>query len=315
MGFPMTFFLRLMEGIYSGLLRLYPRKFQQEFRAEMQGVFASAVQEAQSTGWLALLQLLFFELLDFPITLAIEHFSQWRREWSMKDTRHEIRPFRSAALGALGLLVGLLIVMWESKYLVFPDWWYQGGFGTPLALLRELIPAVLTSALTGGLLGLMLCLSVSAKAPLALRACLLVTGLEVVATLIYDFIGRFSPYQRFISQFMDGNWAIVAIILEAAIFGMINGLFTGAGLGLSKGGWRSGWRFAPKGLLAYGLGYAVGVAILELWIASGRWIGITTYPITVFSTCICGILAGGILGWLWGRERCNESVELLQAAQ
>jgi len=308
----MSLFPRLVVGMYGRLLCLYPRKFKEEFREEMQGVFVSTVKEAASTGSWALLQLIFFELLDLPINLATEHISQWRKRWFMKDIRLGIRPFRSAVMGALGLMIGLLIIMWASKSLVMPDWWYKGGFGTPLAILRELIPAALTSALTSGLLGLMLCLSVSAKARLALRAFLLMTGLELVATLIYDFLGRFTPYQRFFSQFLDGNWAIVAIVLEAAIFGMINGLFTGAGLGLAAGGWRSGWRFALKGLLAYGLGFAFGVTILELWIASGRWIGITTYPISVVSTGICGILAGGILGWLWGRESGYGSMRVVE---
>lgn len=300
----MTFFPRLMVGIYGGLLRLYPRKFQEEFRGEMQSVFASAIKEAARTGTLALLQLLFFEMLDFPVNLAIEHFSQWRKVWSMKDTRHAIRPFRSAAMGALGLLIGYLIITLGSKYLylVLPKGWYIVDFGI-LRILVEMIPSALTSALASALLGLMLCLSVSASARITLRACFLMAGLEVVSTLIYTAILMFTPYQRFFDQFYDGNWQIVSIALEVAILAMIDGLFTGAGLGLAAGGWKSCWRFALMGMLAYGLGFVIGETIYSLWIDSGWWIGITPYPVSVITTCICGILAGGILGWLWGRER------------
>jgi hypothetical protein len=308
----MTFFPRLMVGTYGGLLRLYPRKFQEEFRVEMRGVFASAVQEAVRTGTLALLQLLFFEMLDFPFNLAIEHFSQWRKVWSMKDLRHGIRPFRSAAMGALGLMIGLLIVTWASKYLVLSKWWYTGDFGVLLNTLLGMIPSALTGALASALLGLMLCLSVSASPRLTLRACLLMAGFELVAALIGTAIVRFSPYQRFFDQFYDRNWQDVAFALEAAIIAMIDGLFTGAGLGLAAGGWKSGWRFALKGMLAFGLGFAIGGNIYFLWINSGRWIGITTYPVFVITYCICGILAGGILGWLWGKERGYEPVRVVE---
>ena len=334
----MTLFARLLVDMYGGLLRLYPRKFQQDFRGEMQGVFACSVKEALRTGPLALLQLLFFEMLDFQVNLAIEHFSQWRRVWSMKDMRHEIRPFRSAAMGALGLLIGLLIALWGSKYLilVLPKWWYRVDFGM-LVPLRDMIPGALTGALTSALLGLILCLSVSAGARLTLRACLLMAGLEVVATLIGSTVLRFTPYQRFFDQFFEGNWQIVALALETALIVMIDGLFTGAGLGLAASGWKSGWRFALYGMLAYGFGFAIGGIIQQLWIDSGWWIGTTahpvsvitfaiggtvyslwmwigntTYPVSVITMGICGILAGGILGWLWGKDRGYESIRVIE---
>ena len=307
----MTFFARLLVGIYGGLLRLYPGKFQEEFREEMQGSFASALKDALSTGTLALLQLLFFEMLDFPINLAIEHASQWRKVWSMKDTRLGILPFRSAAMGALGLLIGFLIAIWGSKLLVLSVWWYKLDFGI-LAPLRDMIPAALTSALASALLGLMLCLSVSAGKRILLRACLLMAGFELVASLVGTAITRFTSYQIFFDQFLEGNWRIVAIALETALIAMIDGLFTGAGLGLAAGGWKSGGRFALKGMLAYGLAFAIWGIISELWIASGRWIGITRDPVYVITYCICGILAGGILGWLWGKENVAGSIRVVE---
>jgi hypothetical protein len=308
----MTFFPRLMVSIYNGLLRLYPRKFREEFRGEMQGVFVSAVKEAVRTGTRALLQLLFFEMLDFPINLAIEHFSQWRKVWSMKDIRHEIRPFRSAAMGALGLFIGLLIVLLGTKYLylVLPSWLFKPDFGI-LYTLRGMILSALTYALASALLGLMLCLSVSASSRITLRACFFMAGLEVVATLIGTAIVRFTPYQSFILSF-DGNWQDVTPALGTAFLAMIDGLFTGAGLGLAAGGWKFCWRFALNGMLAYFLGFAIGETIYSLWISSGWWIWGTTYPVFVITFCICGILAGGILGWLWGKERVYKSIRVVE---
>lgn len=310
----MTFPARLAVGLYGGLLRLYPRKFQQEFREEMLGVFANAVTAARRTGALALLQLLFFELLDLPFNLAIEHFSQWRKVWSMKDTRHGIRPFRSAAMGALGLAVGLLLVTWGNQYLdllVLKAW--PAAEAGSLHTLRALIPSAVTGALVGALLGWMLCLSVSAGARLSLRTCLWMAGFGAVAALIGAAMVNFSPYQRFFDQFYDGNWQAAALVLEAALWAMIDGLFTGAALGLAAGGWKSGWRFALKGMVVYGLGTAIGESLYVLWKSSGYWIGNTTAPVSVITLCIGGILAGGLLGWLWGREMGSGPARVLQA--
>jgi hypothetical protein len=329
---------RLLVSLYGGLLRLYPRKFQQEFGGEMLGVFACSVKEALSSGALALLQVLFFEMLDFPVSLAIEHASQWRKEWSMKDTRHGIRPFRSAAMGALGLLIGFLIAMWGSKALVLSVWWYKADFGR-LVFLRDMLPGALTSALASALLGLMLCLSVSGGKRILLRACLFMAGLELFASLIGAAITRFTHYQIFFDQFLGGNERIVALALETALIAMIDGLFTGAGLGLAAGGWKSGARFALKGMLAYGLAFAIWETIYSLWIDSGWWIGTTAHPmslitfaiggtvysfwmwtgtsaylVSIITFCICGILAGGILGWLWGRESSYQSVRGLEGS-
>jgi hypothetical protein len=287
--------------MYGGLLRFYPRKFQGEFREEMHGVFASAVKEAIGVGTLSLLRLLFFELLDFPISLAIEHSSQWRKEWSMKDTRHGIRPFRSAEMGALGLFIGYLIVMLGRWYLILPSWSYNVHIGIPYTFLRERIPYALNAGLASALLGLMLCLSVSASKRITLHACLLMAGLEVIANLIGGFITRSQPFLSFIFSFSE-NWQNIAISLMDIVPAMIIGLFTGAGLGLAAGGWKFSWRFALKGMLAYGLGFTIGVIIYQLWTSSAllRWFTVDT--VSEITVCIGAILAGGFLGWMWGKS-------------
>jgi hypothetical protein len=314
----MTFFLFLAVTVYGGLLRLYPREFQLEFRGEMQGVFESAVKEAIRTGRLALLQLFFFEMVDFPVNLVIEHVSQWRKEWSMKDTRHRIRPSRSAAMGALGLGIGNLIAIlgYTYTYLIFPRWYYRTDFGALINNLRDLIPPpALASAFTSALLGLMLCLSISASARITLRACLLMAGFEVVAVLVYHLITRYTSLQSIFSnqfQSLNGYWDDIALALWGAIIILPDGLFTGAGLGLATGGWKSCWRTALKGMLAYGFGMAVGLMFYQLWLSSGKLIGVTTHPMLVISNCISGIISGGILGWLWGREREAGSTRVVE---
>jgi hypothetical protein len=303
----MTFFPRLMVGIYGGLLHLYPAKFQVEFREEMQGVFVSAVKGAVSTGALALLQLLFFEMLDFPVNLAIEHFSQWRKEWSMKDTHFDVRPFRSAAMGALGLLIGFVITYFGRWYLVLPDWWYKVHIGISITKLFEWIPAGLNYGLAFVSLGLMLCLSVSANARLTLRTCFLLAGLGVVANLIEYIIAN--PLFNYIFNYIDEwNWLDIALILGTTVLGMVEGLFAGAGLGLARGGWKSCWRFALKGMLAIGVASAIAHSIYQLWTSSSWLSGYTTHTVSLITGFIGYTLAGGILGWVWGKERENASV-------
>jgi uncharacterized membrane protein YjfL (UPF0719 family) len=289
-----------MVGMYGGLLRLYPRKFQTEFREEMQVVFDSAVKDAVGVGTFSLLRLLFFELLDFPISLAIEHFSQWRKEWSMKDTRHGIRPFRSAEMGALGLFVGYLIVGLWRWHLILPRGWYNVHIGIPITFLVERIPSALNSALASALLGLMLCLSVSASKRVTVRTCLLMAGLEFVANLIGPFIPRSHLFGSIMSS-LNENWVNIAIVLLGAVMSMIEGLFTGAGLGLGAGGWKFSWRFALKGMLAYGLGFAGMVIFQKFWVSSGllRWTSMDAFAVII--GCVFAILAGGILGWMWGK--------------
>ncbi len=297
----MTFFSCLMVGMYGRLLRLYPRNFQDEFREEMHGVFASAVKEAVKIGTFPLLRFLFFELLDFPISLAIEHFSQWRKEWSMKDTRHGIRPFRSAEMGAIGLLIGFVIIKLARQYLN-PNWWYTADSGKLLITLREVVAFSVASAL----LGMMLCLSVSAGPRFTLRAFFLVAGLEAAAELLGTTISWLTPYQGFI-QSLKGNWQIAFIALANLIFAMIDGLFIGAGLGLALGGWKSCKRFALKGMLAFGAGMTLEQIIHQVWLSS-NWIWNTGNPgvkivfESLISTCIYAIIAGGILGWMWGKD-------------
>jgi len=87
-----------------------------------------------------------------------------------------------------------------------------------------------------------------------------------------------------------------------------------AGLGLAIGAWKSGWRFALYRMLAYGLGFPIVGTIQQLWIDSGWWIGITTYPVSVITIGICGILACGILGWLWGKEGLYRSVRVVEGS-
>lgn len=221
----------------------------------------------------------------------------------MKDTRHGIRPFRSAVLGALGLIFGFIITYFGRWYLGLPNWWYKVHIGISITKLSEWIPAGVNYGLAFALFGLMLCLSISASARLTLRACFIMAGMGVVANLIGKFVvfPLFDNIFNYIYEF-EWIWIDVVLVLGTAVIGIVEGLFAGAGLGLAAWGWKSCWRFALKGMLAYGLGSAIGLTIYELWISSSwlRWSTIDT--VLIIAVCIAAILTGGILGWMWGKD-------------
>ncbi len=62
-----------MTRVYSGLLRLYPRRFRATFADEMRDVFAQAVSEANS---FRLVELCACELLEMPLSLIREHLRE-----------------------------------------------------------------------------------------------------------------------------------------------------------------------------------------------------------------------------------------------
>jgi hypothetical protein len=83
------------------------------------------------------------------------------------------------------------------------------------------------------------------------------------------------------------------------------GFFNGAGLGFAFGGWKGCKKFALIGLIANAVGILAGY-----FIASG--VSSRVYPYLGFQPSyitwsIMGALAGGILGWFFGKERQPEA--------
>lgn len=64
--------------VYALLLRLYPHRFQAEFRAEMQAVFVASVNEAAQGGPARLAATCLRELFELPGNLIREHFQRSR---------------------------------------------------------------------------------------------------------------------------------------------------------------------------------------------------------------------------------------------
>ncbi|MFW6070710.1 MAG: FG-GAP-like repeat-containing protein, partial [bacterium] len=75
----MTFLTRFALWLYPRLLRLYPRRFREEFAEEMADVFQERVQDAAADGqWRAVLAVLGRELRDWPLNCLREHWRERR---------------------------------------------------------------------------------------------------------------------------------------------------------------------------------------------------------------------------------------------
>jgi hypothetical protein len=68
--------------VYSWLLKLYPRSFRADFADEMRVVFAQAFQDTARQGKRAVLAMCFWEFVDLPVNLLLEHWH--RKEKAMK---------------------------------------------------------------------------------------------------------------------------------------------------------------------------------------------------------------------------------------
>jgi hypothetical protein len=75
--------------VYAALLRLYPRHFRAEFEAEMQCVFAAAVNDAARRGLAALMMVCAREVWELPAALVREHRSSFKEGHmsAIPDTR------------------------------------------------------------------------------------------------------------------------------------------------------------------------------------------------------------------------------------
>ncbi len=120
-------------GCFDWMLRRYPPRFQQEFGAEMAGVFAQAADDAAAQGklWLLFLR----ELRHWPARLLSEHFQSWtdviqRRiqmnadklsaNWRIEDRRQAL--YAALMPVVIGLGIGLKSAVIWTDYSQLPSW-------------------------------------------------------------------------------------------------------------------------------------------------------------------------------------------------
>jgi MFS family permease len=103
-------------------------------------------------------------------------------------------------------------------------------------------------------------------------------------------------------------WAGTHPQWESVAFGMLPflavmctyGFFNGAGLGFAFGGWQACKKFALIGLAAYSVGSLAGNYISLI---TPRLVYLGDYLPANITWSVIGALAGGILGWFFGKEK------------
>jgi hypothetical protein len=279
--------------IYGLLLHLFPRDFQNEFKQEMVDVFTANLADAAQAGTTLVVRACFFELCDLPVNLLAEHLSALRKGNIMETFSFEFSRSRAVRMAALGMLVGWVLINIEGQYIhtlaqILPSW--------ALDLLQTIVftvPVVLC--------GLMLGVAAGVGRPAFLRI-----GVWTAAGGILGHLVNF-PIRMFNTAMLarvatHPQWDVdmVGILTLLAVL-CTYGFFNGAGLGFAFGGWRACKKFALIGLAANGVGILVGYFTSS---AITRLVPLnydqTAYIIT---WSIMGALAGGILGWFFGKEK------------
>jgi hypothetical protein len=298
--------MALIQGVskvYSMLLRLFPRDFQNEFKEEMEDVFTVSLEEASKTGAALVIRACFFELFDLPVNLVVEHLSNLRKGNVMKTISFEVGRSRVVLMAALGMMVGWVLINLEGQYMQIIDRLLQPWEILPLYMIVYSLPVVLC--------GLMLGIAAGVGRRAFLRIGLWTTaggmlghlvGLPVrtANSAILSRIGEFPGWENMIS--------ILCLVVLMCVYG----LFYGAGLGFAFGGWKACKKFALIGLVANAVGILAGYYITS-GLQSLGFLGSLGIPVSYLTWSIMGAFAGGILGWFFGKERQPGSDPVVQA--
>ena len=289
--------------IYGMLLRLFPRNFQDEFKQEMLDVFSANLAEAAQTGTSRVVRACFFELLDLPFNLLVEHLSAFRKGNSMETFSFEFNHSRAILMAALGMLVGWVLINVEGQFIhtlfqILPSW--------ALDLLQTIVYTV-PVVLCGLLLGV--------AAGVGRRAFLRI-GVWTAAGGILGHLVTF-PIRMF-------NTAMLAKVInlpqwESELVGLLAllavlctyGFFNGAGLGFAFGGWKACKKFALIGLAANAVGILVGY-FMATSVSNKVYLYLGLQP-SYITWSIMGAMAGGILGWFLGKESRPEPSPVMPA--
>jgi hypothetical protein len=247
----------------------------------MEDVFTANLEEASKTGVALVVRACFFELFDLPGNLLVEHLSNLRKGNVMKTKSFEVGRSRAVLMAALGMMVGWVLIDWVARYIL------------PFELLTMILyslPVVICGLMLGIAAG------VGRRAFLRIGLWTAAGGMLGHLVTLPVRMANSENLRRFASSSRDYN---ISFMIGLVVVMCIYGLFYGAGLGFAFGGWKASIKFALIGLVAN----AVGI-LAEYFIASSvRGISDPSY----ITWSIMGALAGGILGWFFGKERQPEA--------
>jgi hypothetical protein len=279
--------------IYDMLLHLFPHDFQHEFKQEMVDVFTTNLTDAAKTGTTLVVRACFFELCDLPVNLLVEHLSALRKGNIMQTFSYEFSRSRAVLMAALGMMAGWVLINVEGQYvqalfLILPSW--------ALDLLQTIVftvPVVLCGLMLGVAAGVG-------------RRAFLRIGIWTAAGGILGHLVTF-PIRMFNTAMLArvatyAQWEVDMVGIFALLAVMCTyGLFNGAGLGFAFGGWKACQKFALIGLAGNAVGVLAGYFI-STSVGNGVYQFLGLQP-SYITWSIMGALAGGILGWFFGKEK------------
>ncbi len=106
-----------IKSVYRLLLRLYPRRFYNDYAEEMEAVFASSLQAARQRGKFLWLCILLRELAHFPLELMRQY--AYERSRNRASTMSiSLKPSRIRFVRWLARLVGLLTALFYLDVLL-----------------------------------------------------------------------------------------------------------------------------------------------------------------------------------------------------
>lgn len=282
--------------IYGMLLRLFPRDFQSEFKQEMEDVFTATLEDAAKISGILVVRACFFELFDLPFNLVVEHLSNLRRGNVMKTISFEVSRSRAVLMAALGMMVGWVLITWGTRqyfqklYEIQPWAFY----------LVEAIVYTLPIILCGLMLGI--AVGVGRRSFLQIGLWTAVGG--ILGHLVNIPVKMVTSDILIRSRYLPTREEAPIILFCSLAVMCVYGFFYGAGLGFAFDGWKTRLKLALIGLIAIAISYLTGYFISSFLAGS---VPLGNDGPSYIKSSIMGALAGGILGWFFGKERQPEA--------
>jgi hypothetical protein len=290
--------MTLIQGvskIYGTLLLLFPRDFQNEFREEMEDVFTASLEEAAKTSTILVVRACFFELFDLPVNLAVEHLSNLRKGNLMKNISFEVGRSRIVLMAALGMMVGWVLVSWGYRLYFWKGYEIQPWVFYLVEAIAITLPGIFCSLMLG------LAAGVGRRAFLRIGLWAAAGGILgwlvniPVKMITFDIWIR----TRYLQTAEKAPIDLLCLLAVMCVYGFFNG----AGLGFAFGGWKTCLKFALIGLFAHAVGLLTGY-FSSSFLAHRVPLG-NDGP-SYIQYLFMGALAGGILGWFFGKGRQPE---------
>ena len=214
----------------------------------------------------------------------------------MKTLSYEVGRSRAVLMAALGMMVSWVLISW-----VVNNWVYSHNSWMSNRLWIVYVAEAIRYTLPVIFCGLMLGIAASSGRRAFLRIGLWTVVGGILGYLVNITVSMITSDIILRTMYLPSRETNLINLLIALAVTIIYGFFNGAGLGFAIGGWKSCLKFA----LVYLVANAVGLlAVYFIFLSDFAY----TVPLGPYGTSyivygIQGALAGGIIGWLFVKER------------